>query len=198
VDGLVAQKDDFEKDSNKLPPSLGKNGASFAKRIKAARADLDKAYGQAIRDYTTAGKDAQASAIKSEREEFRSKTAANLPYRRETDGPIDPSDTTVPVPPHLRIDPNLLVSSSWSFTRRLGPLNISGAFKIVDGVIYHVDADHPVGAAALDASGRLHLNFQNHRKIPAGEAVVEKAANGEWRGILNFNGDAWRFELSRR
>ena len=87
VDMLASQKADFQKDSNKLPASLGKSREFYAKRIGALRRDLDKAYGLAISGYTAAGKDAQADAIKSERDDSRLKNAAILPYRRKPGGP---------------------------------------------------------------------------------------------------------------
>jgi hypothetical protein len=198
VDRLATERGNFENDLNNLPQSLGKNGASFARRIKAAHGELDKVYGQAMRDYTSKGQDEQANAVRTEREKFRLKNAANIPYGREPDGLDQPPVALVPAQPALGVDPNIVVASSWSFTRRFGPLNQSGAFKIVDGVIYHLDADHPVGAATLDAQSQIHLIFQNHRKIPAGEAIVWRVAKGEWRGFLVLNGDEWKLEMSRR
>ncbi len=198
VDTLIAQKNDFKDDENKLPPVLGKNGLSFARRIKAAQADLDKAYSQAVRDYTSNGKDDLANAVKSEQDEWRPKTAAVAAYQRQTEGPVDAPVANGPAPPPPNVSPTLLVSSAWNFTRRRGGIGQDGAFRIVDGVIYHLNADNPVGAADLDGDGRLHLSFQGHRKIATGEAVVEKVAPGQWRGFLNFAGSEWKFELSRR
>ena len=96
------------------------------------------------------------------------------------------------------INPVILVHSEWNFTRQLDVVNQGGAFKILDGVIYHLDANFPIGEAALDAAGQLHLSFRGHRKIPEGEAVVRKVANGEFRGVLIFGGDLWGFSMSRR
>ncbi len=105
---------------------------------------------------------------------------------------------TQEVPPALRLDPKILINSQWNFTRRLGVWNQSGAFKIMDGVIYHLDADYPIGAAAVVGPGQIHLSFQGHRKIPEGAALVGKIAPGEFRGALIYQGDEWGFSISRR
>ena len=112
VDRLTAEKDDFEKDLNKVPPSLEKRGQAFFKKIRNAHEELAKAYERAIRDYTGAGKDAQADAIKSEQEAFRLKNATTIPYRREQEGPVEQPVRNVPVPRPLLFDPSILISSS--------------------------------------------------------------------------------------
>jgi hypothetical protein len=197
VDKLTAEKDIFGKDINSLPPSLGKNRELFFKRTRTARTDLIRAYGQAIHDYTGAGKDAQAVAIKADREQFLLKTAVTVPYRREQGGPAEQPVSDGPAPRRLRFDPNILISSAWDFTI-IGETTQKGGFKIVDCQIRHRDNDQPAGFAEFCADGQLHLVFQNHRKIPSGEAVVEKVANGQGRGILDYTFGVFRFELVRK
>jgi hypothetical protein len=193
---LTAEKKEFENDVNRLPPSLGKDRAILAKRANRARGELDAAYTRAVTAYTEAAQDPQAVAIKAEQAEFRSQTAAATSYQRTQ--VIVEQPVPMPAAPRPVMNPGILVHSEWNFTRRGGGVNQSGAFKILDGVIYHLDADHPIGVAALDAPGQLHLIFEGHRKIAAGEAVVQKVANGEWRGELIFLGGAWGFSMSRR
>ena len=197
VDNLTAEKGDFEKDMNNLPPSLGKKRELFVKRTRTARTDLIGAYGQAIRDYTGAGKDAQADAIKAEREQFLLKTAVTVPYRRAQGEPVEQPAPNGPALRRLGFDPNILISSAWDFTI-IGQTTQKGGFKIVDCQIRHRDTDQPAGFAEFCADGQLHLVFQNHRKIPAGEAVVMKVANGQGRGVINYTLGEFRFELVRR
>jgi ABC-type transporter MlaC component len=197
VDKLTAEKDIFGKDINILPPSLGKNRELFFKRTRTARTDLIRAYGQAIHDYTGGGKDAQADAIKAEREQFLLKTAVTVPYRRAQGEPVEQPATNGPAPRRLLFDPNILISSAWDFTI-IGETTQKGGFKIVDCQIRHIDTDQPAGYAEFYADGQLHLVFQNHRKIPSGEAVVLKVANGQGRGILDYTLGVFRFELVRK
>jgi hypothetical protein len=197
VDKLIAEKGDFEKDINNLPLSLSKSRELFAKRSRSARTDLVKAYGQAKRDYTGAGKDAQADAIKADREQFLLKTAVTVPYRREQGGPVEQPVSDGPAPRRLRFDSNILISSAWDFTI-IGETTQKGGFKIVDCQIRHRDNDQPAGFAEFCADGQLHLVFQNHRKIPSGEAVVEKVANGQGRGVIDYTFGVFRFELVRK
>jgi hypothetical protein len=196
VERLTAEKHDFDKDVNRIPPSLGKDKILFAKRKLHALVALDTAYTRAVKACTEAAQDPQAVALKAEQAEFRSDNAAATSFQRT---PQDIVEQQVPasMPRPLMIYPGVLVHSEWNFTRR-GVINQSGAFKILDGVIYHLGADNPIGQAALDPAGRLHLSFLGHRKIAEGEAVVEKVANGEFRGVLVFLGDQWGFSMSRR
>jgi hypothetical protein len=196
VERLTAEKENFEKDVNRLPPSLGNDKVLFKKRIFHARIELDAAYTRAVKAYTEAAQDPHAVALKAEQAEFRSQIVAAARIQRPPQVFIEqPVPASMPRP--LMIDPAILVHSEWNFTRR-GVINQSGAFKILDGVIYHLGADNPIGQAAIDAAGRLHLSFLGHRKIAEGEAVVQKIANGEFRGVLVFLGDEWGFSMSRR
>ena len=197
VDKLTAEKDDFGKDINNLPPSLSKSRELIAKRISTARTELIGAYGQAIHAYTGAEKDAQADAIKAEREQFLLKIAVTMPYRREQRGPVEQPVSDGPAPRRLLFDPNILISSAWDFTI-MGETIQQGGFKIVDCQIRHIDTDQAAGYAEFYADGQLHLVFQNHRKIPSGEAVVTKVANGQGRGVLDYTLGVFRFELVRR
>jgi hypothetical protein len=197
VASLKAQKDAFEQDANQLPSALGDDAASFARRARKARIALAGAYSQAVSDYTRESNDARANAVKAELQDFAQKTVgvAQLHSKQVADVP---QSTPTPAPPALGLDPKILIHSAWNFTRRLGGLNQSGAFKILDGVIYHLDADNPIGVAAVDGEGLIHLSFQGHRKIAEGEAFVKRIAPGEFRGRLNFLGDTWEFSMSRR
>jgi hypothetical protein len=197
VPSLTAQKEAVEQDLNRLPAALGDDRETFAKRMRNARIALAGAYAQAINDYTKDAKDAEAGAVKAELQEFLQKTAGSAAYQRTQPADV-PQIPQQEVPPALRLDPKILINSQWNFTRRLGVWNQSGAFKIVDGVIYHLDADYPIGAAAIVGPGQIHLSFQGHRKIPEGEAIVGKIFPGEFRGTLNFMGDEWGFSMSRR
>ena len=163
MDRLAEEKRDFERDLNNLPRSLGKDWASFFKRIKTVRGELDKAYQEAIRAYTSTGADAQANALKSEQEEFRKESVMIIQYQRPREADVQQPDVAVPVAPALRVDPGILIESHWNFARRGVGTNQSGAFKIVDGIIYHLDADHPVGEAARP-SGPTHPEFQRPSK----------------------------------
>ena len=162
----------------------------------AARDELDKIYVRAIRDCTRTGHDVQANSLKSEREEFRSKSVPIIPYRR-TPGNFVP-EVPASLPPPIQVNRAILIHSEWNFTRRANDLNQGGAFKILDGVIYHLNASDPVGLAASDGAGQLHLEFYSHRKIAGGEATVQRVAEGEWRGVLDFDGMSWEFQMSRR
>ena len=193
---LTAEKKEFATDVNRLPPSLGNDRAKLEKRISHARGELDAAYTQAIKTYTAAAQDPQSDAIKAEQAEFRAQAAASVPYRKTP--VIVEQQVPIPAAPPPVIFPGVLVHSEWNFTRRGGGLNQSGAFKILDGVLYHLDTDNPIGAAELNAAGQLHLIFDGHRKIADGEAFVQKVANGEWRGELIFLGGGWAFSMSRR
>ncbi len=195
VASLTAEKNAFKEDLNELPKSLSKGRELFAKRIRIARADLIKAYEQAIHDYTAAEKDAQADGIKAEREQFLLKIAPTIPYRREQEGEVDQPGPNGPR--RLWFDPNILISSEWNFTI-IGETTQKGGFKIVDRQIRLIDTDQPAGSAAFDAEGRLHLLFENHRKIPFGVAIVEKVANGQGRGVIDYTFGVCRFELARR
>jgi ABC-type transporter MlaC component len=197
VDKLTVEKDNFGKDINNLPASLSKSRELFAKRMRTARSDLMRAYGQAIHDYTGAGKDAQADSIKAEREQFLLKTAVTAPYRRQMENTVEQPISNIPAPRRLLFDPNILVSSAWDFTI-IGETTQKGGFKIVDCQIRLIDTDQPAGFAEFYADGQLHLVFQNHRKIPSGEAVVVKVANGQGRGILDYTFGVFRFELVRK
>ncbi len=196
VEKLSAEKAEFEEDVNKIPPSLAKARAPFAKRMTSARNDLATAYKRAIRSYGKLGNDAQANAVKSEFEEFLATANPPAAYQRV---PEQPDGNVAPAPPAVKLDPKILVGSRWNFTiRRFGFLDQPGAFKISNGVIYHLDASNPVGEAAIDAMGQIHLSFVGHRKITVGEAVVRKVANGKFQGVLNLAGDEWAFEIRRR
>lgn len=196
VDRLDAEKTQFTDDESNIPPSLAKRGPVVFKQIRNAHLALDKAYQRAISDYTRAGKDAQADAIKTEREAFRLKYAAITRYRREPEDQIEQPLPNVPVQRPLLFDQKILIASAWNFTM-IGQTTQKGGFKIVDGQIRHTDNDTPAGFAEFDDAGRLHLIFQNHRRIPAGEALVAKVANGQGRGFIDCNFDRWRFELVR-
>jgi hypothetical protein len=197
VPSLTAQKEAFERDPSRLPAALGGDWELFAKRMRNARIALAGAYAQAINAYTENAKDAEAGTVKAELQEFLQKTAGNVAYQRPQPADV-PQLPPQQVPPGLRLDPKILINSQWNFTRRLGVINQSGAFKIIDGVIYHLDADFPIGVAAIVGPGQIHLSFQGHRKIAEGEAVVGKIVPGEFRGTLNFMGDTWGFSMSRR
>ena len=196
VEKLMAEKKDFDKNVNRLPTSLGKDRDLFAKRKLHAWVELDAAYTRYINAYTEAAQDKKAGELKAEQAEFRSEIAAATTFQRTP--VIVEQQVPAAVPRPLMIGPGILVHSEWNFTWRGGGLNQSGALKILDGTIYHVGLDHPVGQAAVDAAGRLHLSFLGHKKIAEGEAVVWKVANGEFRGWLVFNGAEWGFSMSRR
>ncbi|MGO9914678.1 MAG: hypothetical protein ACLQIB_08190 [Isosphaeraceae bacterium] len=196
VEQLTAEKSAFEENVNRIPPSLGKTRAMIAKRIKNARNDLANAYKRAIRAATGVGNDAQANGLKSELEKLIATAAPLVAYERAPEQP--PADAAATAPA-LKLDPKILVDSRWNFIiRRFGVLNQPGAFKIANGVIYHLDARNPVGEASIDAMGQIHLSFVGHRKITVGEAVVRKVANGKFQGVLNLAGDEWGFEMNRR
>jgi hypothetical protein len=197
VAGLTAETEAFEKDLNQLPPSLGKTRASFEKRKRRARFALAEAYGRAASDYTKEGKDAAAKTVKTEQAQFLLDSSTPAPYQPPPQGEGQ-APAVAQIPPEFMIHPGNLVHSEWNFIRLSDAGNLGGAFKILDGVIYHLDANHPIGQAALDGAGQLHLSFRGHRKIPEGEAVVRKLANGEFRGVLIFNDDLWGFSMSRR
>ncbi len=131
-----------------------------------------------------------------ELEKFLATTAPIAVYQR---APEAPEQAPAEAAPALKPDPKIVVESRWNFViRRFGVLNQPGAFKISNGVIYHLDASNPVGEASFDAMGRIHLSFVGHRKITVGEAVVTKVANGKFQGVLNLAGDEWGFEMNRR
>jgi hypothetical protein len=195
VEKLSAEKENFEKDVNGLPPSLGNDRILFEKRRSHARFERDAAYTRAVKAYTEAAQDPKAVALKAEQAEFRLENSAATPFQRTP--VVVEQQVPAAMPRPLMIGPAILVHSEWNFTRR-GVINQSGAFKIVDGVIYHLNADNPIGQASIDAAGQLHLSFLGHRKIAQGEAVVQKVANGEFRGWLDFLGDQWSFSMSRR
>jgi hypothetical protein len=95
--------------------------------------------------------------------------------------------------------PGIADPSSWNFTRtHPGGAVQPGAFRIEDGLIYHLDSPQVVGWVWQDDIGRVHLEFQGHRKIVRGEAVVEKVRNGRWKGVLLFADEEWVFEMRRR
>jgi hypothetical protein len=120
-----------------------------------------------------------------------------VPYRREQGGSVEQPVPNGPAPQRLLFDPNILISSVWNF-RIIGETTQKGGFKIVDGQIRHIDTDQPAGYAEFYADGQLHMVFQNHRKIPSGDAVVVKVANGQGRGVLDYTLGVFRFELERR
>jgi hypothetical protein len=92
-----------------------------------------------------------------------------------------------------------VISSAWNAERLTGGSPQKGAFRIQQGLIYHLDQPHPVGEAAFDEEGRLNLAFQSHRKFSGGKAIVTKVANGVWKGqIVMANGTEWPFVLRRR
>jgi hypothetical protein len=199
VEKLNAEKSAFEDDINSIPPSLGKSRATIARQISTARNELANAYTRAIRAATGVGNDALARSLKSELQEFRATAAPAAAYQRAPETPEQSPGDAAPATPALKTDPKIVVDSRWDFIiRRFGVLNQPGAFRINNGVIYHLDARHPVGEAAIDAMGRIHLSFIGHRKITVGEAVVSKVANGKFEGILNLAGDEWEFAMTRR
>ncbi len=195
VDTLLAETEAFKKNVNAVPGSL-RDAAAYRRRLNAVHRDLDGAYKRAIEDYTAAGKDAEATALQKEQEAFRLKSASVIPYHREE--PVDPPVEQVAVPPALRLDPKILVRSSWNFVIRGNVTAQRGAFRIVDGVIRHLDTEEAVGSAAIAGPGEIHLVFWAHRKIPGGEAHVAKIANGEFRGQLNYQFGEYAFEMNRR
>ena len=197
VASLRLEKETFEKDLNQLPLSLGRARPAFENRKRRARIVLAEAYVRAAHDYTKEGNDAAAKAVKAEQAQFLLDNSILTPYQRPPAG-ADQVPAIPRIPAQLMINPVILVHSEWNFTRQLDVVNQGGDFKILDGVIYHLDANFPIGEAALDAAGQLHLSFRGHRKIPEGEAVVRKVANGEFRGVLIFGGDLWGFSMSRR
>ena len=95
--------------------------------------------------------------------------------------------------------PGIADPSSWDFTRThpLGAVQ-RGAFRIEDGLIYHLDAPQVVGRVWQDDLGRIHLEFRGHRKMVWAEAVVKKVRNGRWRGILAYADEEWEFDMRRR
>jgi len=199
VEKLTAEKSAIEENVNNIPPSLGRSRAMIAKRIKSARNEVANAYKRAVNGYKNAGNDVQANAAKSEQEEFLASIAPPVTDRQVPEVPEQSPGDAIQPAPTLKTDPNIVVESRWNFNiRRFGVLNQPGAFKIANGVIYHLDASNPVGEASIDAMGRIHLNFLGHRKITVGEAVVSKVANGKFQGILNLAGDEWAFEMNRR
>jgi hypothetical protein len=96
--------------------------------------------------------------------------------------------------------PSFPAESSWDATRTFvgSGAQQKGAFRVINGGIYHLDQNHPVGMASLDVSGTLHLVFHGHRKF-SGEAVVSKVANGHWAGLIVMpDGSEWRLDMKRR
>jgi hypothetical protein len=93
----------------------------------------------------------------------------------------------------------VLTSSSWDAERHTGGTPQKGAFRIEDGVVYHLDQPHAVGGADLDDQGRLHIAFNGHRKFSGGTAILSKTAQGVWKGdIVMANGTTWPFVIRRR
>ncbi|MBP3960700.1 hypothetical protein J8F10_36205 [Gemmata sp. G18] len=74
---IQAEQDTFEN-SGKLPTSARMKSAvaSYQQSMKQARTTLDAAYEQAIKDFTKAGKIAQAEETQSELHDLRAKTVA--------------------------------------------------------------------------------------------------------------------------
>jgi hypothetical protein len=96
--------------------------------------------------------------------------------------------------------PSFPAESNWDATRTFvgSGAQQKGAFRVINGGIYHLDQNHPVGMASLDVSGTLHLVFHGHRKF-SGEAVVSKVANGHWAGLIVMpDGSEWRLDMKRR
>ena len=158
---------------------------------------MEKAYLLAIRESTACGADAQAGELSAKLVAMRKEIAPIVPYQsaREAENDRPKVANAKAQPP---IDPTILVESRWNFTRRADGINQSGAFKIVDSIIYHLDTSNPVGLAEVDPAGRIHLVFNGHRKIAEGEALVSRVAPGQFRGSLIFLGGEHKFELSRR
>ncbi len=95
--------------------------------------------------------------------------------------------------------PRFANPSNWNFTRTSASgAAQKGAFRVEDGLIFHLDMDEAVGRAFQDEQGLLHLEFVGHRKIAQGEAVVEKVRDGRWHGTLLFDGEEWDFDMRRR
>jgi hypothetical protein len=196
IDRLMAEKDEFDAELDAVPPSLGKDRKLIMNQLSEARVKLDKSYKVAIDAYTAKAADAEANALAAERKQFQ---AENHMTANDVRPPIMPQQQPAPNVAPMMFDPAILVNSSWKFTRRLeGKAPQSGAFQILDGCIYHVDAPNQVGQAVIGPAGQLILEFQGHRKIALGEAVVWKTAKGEGRGVLLFVGDEWTLEISRR
>ena len=86
-------------------------------------------------------------------------------------------------PRHARKAPRALPTLRAGTSRCTNAIGVAqkGAFRVEDGLIYHLDADQVVGRAFQDDQGRLHLEFLGHRKIAQGEAVVEKVKDGRWK-----------------
>jgi hypothetical protein len=107
--------------------------------------------------------------------------------------------TATAVQPGDDYPPRIADPSSWNFTRtHPGGAVQRGAFRIEDGLIYHLDAPQVVGRVWQDDLGRLHLEFRGHRKMVWAEAVVEKVRNGRWTGILDYADQEWEFDMRRR
>jgi hypothetical protein len=121
-----------------------------------------------------------------------------------------PSDATAETPSDHHVltaslqstdgPPTFPAESSWDATRTFvgSGAQQKGAFRIINGGVYHLDQDQPVGMASLDGSGTLHLVFHGHRKF-SGTAAVNKVANGHWAGLIVMpDGSEWRLDMRRR
>jgi hypothetical protein len=79
VKALQAEKEAFEG-SGKLPgsPRMKTAATSYLLSMKQATTALDKAYEQAVKDLTKAGKLTEAETLQAELKEFRNKITGNL------------------------------------------------------------------------------------------------------------------------
>ena len=83
----------------------------------------------------------------------------------------------VPVP----VNPAVLIHSEWNFeNRRAGGLNQGGAFKILDGVIYHVNTPSlSVGPPSTERADSTSASGATEKWRWARHSSSVRQANGE-------------------
>jgi hypothetical protein len=199
VERYTAEKNAFELDQNHPPASLGKDLIKYVNRISAARNDLRVSYELAIRQYSEAESVFQASGIRSELKAWLAEINPKIAPDGSVAGLTQLPQSGAPRPPGPALDTSFLVNSEWKFLRQIEGLPTDGVFKITNGAIFHTDNPQiPVGQAAIDGSGQLHLNFLGHRKIGEGYAICNLVSPGEWQGVLYYAGGEWNFRMTKR
>jgi len=76
VEKIKAEREAFDK-KGELPPTAP---LELKKKYQAAQGKLERAYGEAVKAYTKARKDAEAAAVEKEFSEFRKSTESNVEF----------------------------------------------------------------------------------------------------------------------
>jgi hypothetical protein len=140
--------------------------------------------------YAAAGNVERAIWVENRIEELLEKASKFLPSEILLGQLIAP-ELQAPQVPAAQIPRFPIENSNWKLKRveLTTGATVSGAFRVVNGMIYHLDQDHAVGSAMQHPNGLVELWFCGHRKM-VGVAMISKIADGEWGGRAVMPGDS--------